>query len=102
MDLAGCVGQVVFALEFGADRFLQFRDAVGGRVLGLAIADRLDGGLLDIVRRVEIRLACAEANHVMTGPFQLIGLGGDGNGGGRLYAVQGIGEAEGVGHEVFP
>ena len=102
MDLAGRVGEVVLALELGADRLLQLRDAIGGRVFGLAIANRLDGGVLDIVRRVKVRLARAKTNHVMSGPFQLIGLGGDGDGGRWLYAVEGIGEVEGVGHEVFP
>ena len=81
VDLARLVGQAILAREFRADGFLQFRHAIGRRVFCLAIADRLDGRVLDIVGRIEIRLACAQTNHVMAFTFQLIGFRCNGNGG---------------------
>jgi len=39
----------------------RFRDAVDVGVLGLAVHDRPDGGLLDVVGRVEVGLAGTEA-----------------------------------------
>src|SRR5690606_35227285 len=48
-----------------------WRDARHRRVLGLAAADRLDRRILDVVGRVEIRLAGTEADHVAAFGLQL-------------------------------
>src|SRR3712207_8218374 len=46
-------------------------DAVDGRVLGGAAPHRRNGGFLDVVGRVEIRLTGREADDVAPGRFQL-------------------------------
>ena len=64
-DLARLVVEPVLALELARDRGLEFGNAVDRGVLrGLAALDRLDRRLLDVVRRVEVRLAGAEPDHV--------------------------------------
>src|SRR5581483_3395787 len=98
-DLVDTVVEVVLALELADDRRLQFRNAVDGGVLGLAVADRLDRGFLDVVRGVEIGLAGAEADHVAAGRFQLARLVGDGDRGRRLDAAERVGK-EGHGGSV--
>ena len=92
MDLRRLVAQGVVALELGADRLLQLRNAVDGGVLGLAPADRVDGGGLDIVRRVEIRLAGAEPDHVAPRGLQFTRLRRHRDGGGGLDPLEGVGE----------
>ena len=57
-----------------------------------ALADGADAGLLDIVGRVEIGLARAQADHVAPRGLHFQRLGGDGHGGGRLDALQALGE----------
>ncbi|MGN6091787.1 MAG: hypothetical protein ACTHOL_05505, partial [Luteibacter jiangsuensis] len=57
-----------------------------------AVTDRLDSGFLDVLRRIEIRLAGAKADDVAAGRFQLARLVGDGDGGGRLDARERVGE----------
>ena len=99
VHLGRLVVQPVFTLELAADRLLKFRDAVRGRVLRLAFADRADGGFLDVLRRVEIRLAGAEADHIQTLALHLVGLGRHGNRGGRLHAGDGIGKLDIGGHD---
>ena len=59
-DLGGLVVELVLALELARDRRL-------GRLTTL---DRRNGGLLDVVRRVEIRLAHPEPNHVAARRFE--------------------------------
>ena len=88
----------ILAGELGADRLFQFRDAVGGRVLGLAGADRLDGSILDIVWRIEIGFAGTKANHVMSGALELRRLGGDGDRGGWFDTRECVAEADICGH----
>jgi hypothetical protein len=56
----------------------QFRDAAAGRVFGEPGGERLGGGVLDVLRRVEIRFARAEADHVFAGGFHGLGLGVNG------------------------
>jgi len=63
-DLRGGVIQPVIAPELGADRVLQLGDAVDGGVFRAALLDRADARRLDVVRRVEIRLARAQPDHV--------------------------------------
>ena len=47
------------------------------RVFGVARRQRADGGVLDVLRRVEVRLAGAEADDVFAFGLEGIGLGGD-------------------------
>ena len=101
VHLGGLVGQPVLARELPAHRFLQLRNAVRGRVLGLALADRADGRFLDVLRRVEIRLARAEADHVEPLAFHLVRLGRHGNRGGRFHAGDGFGKLDVGGHGVL-
>ena len=57
VDLRHVVGQAVLAGELGHDGLLQFGHAVGVGIFGLAAVNGVDGGLFDILRRVEVRLA---------------------------------------------
>jgi hypothetical protein len=91
VHLGGLVGQAVLARELGSDGFLELRDAVHRGVLGLALTDGADRGLLDVVGRVEVRLAGAEADDVSTLGLQLPGLLVRGHGGRRLDPGQGDG-----------
>ena len=70
-DLRRLVGQLVLALELARDRGLQFGNAVDGGVFRrLAVADRLDGRLFDVVGRVEIRLAGAKPDDIAARRFE--------------------------------
>ena len=90
--------QIVLALELFGNRLAQFRNTGNRRVLRFTAVDRLDGGLLDVVRRVEIRLASAKADYVAAFGLEVAGFLRDGNGGRGLYAGKGIGEE---GHDVW-
>ena len=57
----------------GADGLLQGREAGGRGILGFAVPDGLDGRLLDVVRRIEIRLAGPEVDHVLALRLQAVG-----------------------------
>ena len=70
----------------------QLRDAVHVRVFRLAVPDRLDGRFLDVVRRIEIRLACAKADHVLARRFQARRPGGYGDGRRGLHASKRVGQ----------
>ena len=74
-DLRWLVSQSVLAQKFGSDGFAQFRDAAARRVFREPIGQRFRGGILDVLRRVEIRFARAEADHVFTGGLHRLGLG---------------------------
>ena len=74
-DLRGLVAQPVFALEFVGNGLAQLRNAAGRRVLGESVVERLDGGVLDMLRRVKVRLARAEADHILSLRLHLLGLG---------------------------
>ncbi len=65
----GLVGEAVLALVLVGDGRAQFGDAGGGGVFGEAGGQRLGAGVLDVLRRVEVRLAGAEADDV-----QAVGL----------------------------
>src|SRR5262249_18338677 len=95
VDLGRRIGEVVLPLELADDRVLQLRHAVGGGVLGLAALDRLDGGRLDVIRRIEVRLANAEANHVPARALEILSLGGDRDGRGRLHPADGLRQRRG-------
>jgi hypothetical protein len=78
---------------------LQLGDPVDGGVFRLARVDRRHGGLLDVVGRVEIGLARAEADHVLALRLELGREVRDGDGGGGLHAGQRVGKE---GHRVAP
>jgi len=77
-DLAWLVLDAVVALELVGDSLAQFRDAAARRVLGEAVGQRLRGGVLDVLRRVEVRLTGAEADDILALGAQFLGLGRDG------------------------
>ncbi len=66
VDLRRRVGQAVLARELGDDGLLELGHAVDVGVFGLAALDGGDGGVLDVVGRVEVRLAGAQADDVAT------------------------------------
>src|ERR1035441_4240869 len=77
-DLGGLVSQSVLALEFGGDGLAQFGDAAAGSVFGEPGGERLGGGVLDMLRRVEIRFARAEPDDVLARGLHGLGLGVNG------------------------
>ncbi len=62
---AGVVVDAVQALQVARDGGAQLDEAIVGRVVGLAILDALDGGLANLVRGDEVRLAHAERDHAL-------------------------------------
>ena len=82
-DLAGLVGQAVIGLEAVGDGGFQLRGAAHRGVAGKALPDGPDGGLPDVVRGVEIRLPHPEVDYIDSLRLELIGLGIQGQGGGR-------------------
>jgi hypothetical protein len=92
--LVGLVLDLVVAAELLADGLAQLEDALDGRVLGAPGADGLDRRGLDVLRRIEIRLAGAEADDVAAGALEFLGLGGHGQGRRRLDAGDPLGEAK--------
>lgn len=79
-DLARLIGEAIVALEFVSDGLAEFGNAAAGGVLGEAVIDGFDGGVLDVLGGIEIGFARAEANDVLTLGFHLLGLGVDGQG----------------------
>src|SRR3546814_8053729 len=61
---------------------------ISDRSSDVCSSDLLDRRLLDRLRRVEIGLARAQRDDVAAGALQLGRLGGDGDGRGRLDAVE--------------
>ena len=94
-DLRRLVVEAVLALELGADGGLELGDAVDVGVLRLALLEGADGGVLDVVGRVEIGLARRQRDHVPAFRFQLARFRRhpDGLGGGN--AVDAVGEKSG-------
>jgi hypothetical protein len=84
------VVEAVLALELAGDGLAQGHDAGDRRVLGLAPADRRDGGFLDVVGGVEIRLADGKADHVPPLGFQIPRFLRDDDGCRRLDAGKGV------------
>ena len=89
--LRGFVVEPVLALELGRDRLAQRLDAGDGRIFRLAALDGGDGGALDIVRRVEIRLADRQRDDVAPGGFQFARFLRHRDGRGGLDPQQGVG-----------
>jgi len=73
-DLRGLVGEAVFLFVFVGDGLAQFGNAGGGRVFGETVRERLGGGILDVLWRVKIRFARAEADDVFPGGLHGLGL----------------------------
>src|SRR5215467_14577561 len=96
--LAADVGYAFFRLVAGAefalvpyaDRIAQRHHAGRRRVLRLVLVNRLDGGLLDMVWRREVRLSRAEVGNIHTFGLELIRSGDDGGGRRDLYAVDAV------------
>ena len=79
-DLGGLILYAPVLLHPLADGLFQGRGAAGGGVLGLPVPDGLDAGLLDVGGGIEIRLAEAEADHVLAFGLELLEFGVDGDG----------------------
>ncbi len=71
---------MVFLEELVGDGLSQLGDAGDGGVLGATGLERLDRGVLDVLRRVEIRLSGTEAGDVLPFGLHFFRLGGDGEG----------------------
>ncbi len=78
--------EVVIAFKLVANCLLQLIDTIDGCVFRFAAADRIHAGFLNVLRRVEIRLAGTKANNITTRSAQSTGLVRDGNGRRRLNA----------------
>ena len=76
-DLRTLIAQAVVALELGDDRVLEFGSAVDRGIARDALSNRIDARVGDICRCVEVGLAGAEADYVMTLRLELGGAGGD-------------------------
>jgi hypothetical protein len=83
-DLTGAVVEAVVTAKLLGDRLAQRRDARHRGVTGEAGIDRIDGRLLDVLRRVEVGLACAKADDVLAFGAQLRCPRGDRQGRRRL------------------
>ena len=68
------VVKTVLALELFRDRLAQLGNAGHRRILCLAAIDGIDRRLLHVVRRVEIRLAGPQTDHVATLRFEFAGF----------------------------
>ena len=79
------------------DRIAQLGGSAHRRVLREIILDGGDGGVLDVLRRGEVRLARAEIDHVNALLAQLVGFGHHRHGGGGLDAVDAFGKFDGLG-----
>ena len=90
--LRDLVVEPVLALELAHDRLAQGHDAGDRRVAGLVPVDRLDRRLLDVLGRVEIRLAHRQADDVDARRLQVPGLLGHHDGRGRLHPREDVGE----------
>jgi hypothetical protein len=71
--LLGRVRKIIVALELVDNRLFQFGCAIDRSVLGLAIVDRLDRRLFDVIGSIKIRLTGAQANNIAPGGAQLPG-----------------------------
>ncbi len=80
-DLVPGIAQAVVPLHLGHHGVLQLIDAASRGVLGEALPDGLDRGLLDVGRRVEVWLARAEADDVDAFGAHAAGGGADGQSG---------------------
>ena len=98
-DLGRRVVEAVFTGELAADRPFQFRDAVDGRVAGMAGIDRGLAGFADMGGRVEIGLAGRKADDILALGGQLAGAIGHGDGGRGFDAGERLGQKA---HQIHP
>ena len=82
------------------DRLPQLRDADVGRVAGQPLLDRLDAGLRGRRRRIEVRLADAQVEHILAGGLAALRLIADGDGLGGLEVLDV--DRQRVGHAADP
>src|SRR5262249_5698791 len=81
------VVELLPALDLARHSGLELGNAVDRRIFGgLAVADRLDGGLFDVIRRVEVRLASTKPDHIAASRFKRTRFVRDGDGRRRLDA----------------
>ncbi len=90
--LLGLVVEAVFALELRHDGLAQRRCSLRRGVFGLAAVDRGLSFFLDVVGRVEVGLAGAEADDVQALRFKLGRFRGHRDGRRRLNGGQALGE----------
>ena len=90
-DLARLVVEIVVALELGDDGRLELGNAVDVGVFRLAFVERALGRVLDVLRRVEIGFARGQRDDVPPLRLELTGLRRHRDGGGRLDAIQTVG-----------
>ena len=76
------------------DGIAQLRRSAHRGVVREIVLDRRDGGIFDVLRRGEMRLARAEIHHVDALLAQLVGFGHHGHGGRGLNAVDSFGQFE--------
>ncbi len=94
-DLLRGVVQPVVALELGDDGLLECGGAADGGVLGEALVDRRDGGILDVLRRIEVRFAGPQSDDVLALGFQFGRTRGDSESGRGLDGLYTGGERHG-------
>ena len=90
--LRGLVVETVLPLELGGDGLAQRHDAQNGGIFGLAALDGGDGGFLDVVGRIKIRLADGQRDDVAACVLEIARLLRGHHGGGGLHAGDGAGE----------
>jgi hypothetical protein len=95
--LVGRVVQAVLALELVDHAFFRLGVPPTAVYLVKPGVDRGDGGILDVLRRVEIGLADAKTDDVVALGLQLRGARGDRQGGGGLDVLDATGEFQGLG-----
>ncbi len=80
MNLVDGVIQLIVALELGNDGLFQLRDTIYGRIFGVPGFNRPDGRLLDVFRRIEIRLTCTQPDDILSRCLEFARLVGHSNG----------------------
>ena len=86
--VSGCTSTPWRRLQVARDRLAQRQDALRRRVAVMAVAQRLDGGLDDVGRRLEVRLADAEVDDGLALALQRVGARQHLEGGLRAQALE--------------
>src|SRR5690606_27041020 len=92
--------RLVDGRELGGDRLAQRQDAADLGVLADTFLERRARGILDVIGRVEIGLAGAEADSIDAVGFELRGLRGDREGDRWLDRIETRGELERSRHDL--
>src|SRR6185436_20563394 len=74
-NLARLVSESVLALELVRNRLPQFGNASARRIFRESFRQRLGRSILDVLGRIKIRLAGAEADYILAFGLHLLGLG---------------------------